>query len=36
MDTFRNAKKFTQQFVIKLTYNNRLADEFFSKPVPPE
>jgi hypothetical protein len=36
MDTFRNGKKFTQQFVIKLTYNNRLADEFFSKPVPPK
>jgi hypothetical protein len=36
MDSSRNGKKHSQQFVIKLTYNNRLADEFFSKPVPPK
>jgi len=36
MDTFRNGKKYTQQFVVKIAYNNRLADEFFSKPVPPK
>jgi hypothetical protein len=36
MDSFRNGKKYSQQFVIKISYNNRLADAFFSKPVPPK
>jgi hypothetical protein len=36
VDTTRNGKKHSQQFVIKLTYNNRLADDFFSKPIPPK
>ncbi len=36
LDGYRNGKRNTQQFVLKIAYNNRLADGFFSKPVPPK
>ncbi|MBN1567121.1 MAG: hypothetical protein JXA73_04705 [Acidobacteria bacterium] len=35
-DRYVNGRKSTQQFVLKITYNNNLPDSFFSKPVPPK
>jgi hypothetical protein len=36
IDIMRNSRKFIQQFILKITYNNKLQDSFFSKPVPPK
>ncbi len=36
IDTYRNGFRFSQAFVTKITYNNNLADSFFSKPEPPK
>lgn len=36
IDTFRNGRQHSQQFIIKITYNNALQDDFFSKPIPPK
>lgn len=36
IDTFVNNRPFSQLFVLKITYNNGLADDFFSKPIPPK
>ncbi len=36
LDTLRNGRNFSQQFIVKITYNNGLQDSFFSKPVPPK
>jgi hypothetical protein len=36
MDTFRNGRKVSQQFVVKMTYNTGLQDSFFTKPIPPK
>ena len=36
IDISRNGRKFVQQFILKITYNNKLQDSFFSKPVPPK
>jgi len=35
-DSFINGRKAAQQFVVKISYNNNLPDEFFVKPVPPK
>jgi uncharacterized protein YaaR (DUF327 family) len=35
-DTNVNGRRSSQQFVVKITYNNSLADDIFSKPVPPK
>ena len=32
IDTYTNGRRSSQQFLLKLTYNNKLRDEFFSKP----
>jgi hypothetical protein len=34
IDGFINGRRSSQQFVTKITFNNHLRDEFFSKPVP--
>lgn len=31
-----NGRRSSQQFVEKITYNNNLQDDFFSKPIPPK
>ena len=36
IDTNVNGRRASQQFVVKITYNNNLGDEVFSKPVPPK
>jgi hypothetical protein len=36
IDVARNGHKYIQQFVLKITYNYKLQDSFFSKPVPPK
>ena len=36
IDTFRNNRQYSQQFIIKITYNNSLEDNFFSRPIPPK
>jgi hypothetical protein len=36
VDTYRNGFRASQVFVLKITYNNNLADSFFSKPEPPK
>jgi hypothetical protein len=36
IDIARNGHKYIQQFVLKITYNTKLQDSFFSKPVPPK
>jgi hypothetical protein len=36
IDISRNGHRFIQQFILKITYNNKLQDSFFSKPVPPK
>jgi hypothetical protein len=36
IDGFVNARRVSQQFVVKLSYNNNLSDDFFSKPIPPK
>jgi hypothetical protein len=33
-DTYRNGAKFSQQFILKVTYNNNLPDSLFVKPEP--
>jgi hypothetical protein len=34
VDGYINGRRLSQQFVLKITYNNNLPDSFFSKPVP--
>jgi hypothetical protein len=34
IDGYVNGRQSFQQFIIKITYNNNLPDDFFSKPVP--
>jgi hypothetical protein len=36
VDTYRNGKKASQLYALKVTYNNNLQDSFFSKPEPPK
>lgn len=36
IDSAVNGRKAAQQFVVKISYNNNLPDEFFVKPVPPK
>ncbi len=36
IDTYRNGRQLSQQFVIKIEYNTGLQDSFFSKPIPPK
>jgi hypothetical protein len=36
IDTSRNGRQYFQQFVLKITYNNGLKDDFFVKPIPPK
>jgi hypothetical protein len=36
IDTSRNGRQYSQQFVLKMAYNTGLQDSFFSKPVPPK
>jgi hypothetical protein len=36
LDNFLNGRRASQNFVLKITYNNNLPDSFFSKPVPPK
>jgi len=36
IDTSLNGRPASQQFILKITYNNNLQDSFFSKPVPPK
>jgi len=33
IDSYTNGRRSSQQFVVKLSYNNNLRDDFFSKPV---
>lgn len=35
-DHFVNGRKYSQIFVVKITFNNNLPDSFFSKPEPPK
>ena len=36
IDSFVNGRRSTQQFVLKVSYNNNLSDDFFVKPIPPK
>jgi hypothetical protein len=36
IDSFRNGRQISQQFVLKMAYNTGLQDGFFSKPIPPK
>lgn len=36
VDSYLNGRRRSQQFLLKVTYNNGLQDSFFSKPVPPK
>jgi hypothetical protein len=36
IDTSRNGRQYSQQFPVKLAYNNGLKDSFFVKPIPPK
>jgi len=36
IDGFINGRKASQQFVLKIAYNNNLSDDFFVKPIPPK
>ena len=36
VDGYLNGRRLSQQFLLKITYNNNLQDSFFSKPVPPK
>lgn len=36
IDTYRNGRQVSQQFVLKMAYNTGLQDSFFSKPIPPK
>jgi len=36
VDSYVNGRRYSQQFVIKITYNSSLPDDVFSKPVPPK
>jgi len=36
VDGFINARRLFQSFILKITYNNGLTDDFFSKPIPPK
>jgi hypothetical protein len=36
LDSYINGRRASQNFVLKITYNNNLPDSFFSKPVPPK
>jgi len=35
-DGYVNKRRSFQSFVLKITYNNNLLDDFFSKPIPPK
>jgi len=34
IDGYVNGRRSSQQFIMKITYNNNLQDDFFSKPIP--
>jgi hypothetical protein len=36
VDRYLNGRRLAQHFLLKITYNNNLTDDFFSKPVPPK
>jgi hypothetical protein len=36
VDSYVNGRRSSQQFIVKITYNNSLSDDMFSKPVPPK
>jgi hypothetical protein len=36
VDSYVNGRRYSQQFVVRITYNNNLSDDFFSKPVQPK
>jgi hypothetical protein len=36
IDRYVNGRRASQQFILKITYNNNLPDSVFSKPVPPK
>jgi len=36
IDTNVNGRRSSQQFIVRITYNNNLGDDVFSKPVPPK
>jgi hypothetical protein len=36
VDTSVNGRRSTQQFTVKISYNNNLSDDVFSRPVPPK
>jgi len=36
VDGYVNGRRLSQHFLLKVTYNNNLADGFFSKPTPPK
>jgi len=36
IDSTVNGRRSSQQFVLKINYNNNLPDSFFSKPIPPK
>jgi hypothetical protein len=35
-DTNVNGRRSSQQFIVKITYNNNLTDDVFTKPIPPK
>ncbi len=36
IDTSVNGRRAAQQFIVKITYNNNLTDDVFTKPIPPK
>jgi hypothetical protein len=36
IDGYVNGRRWSQQFILKISYNNNLPDSLFSKPVPPK
>jgi len=36
IDAYVNGRRNSQNFILKITFNNNLPDSFFSKPVPPK
>jgi hypothetical protein len=36
VDSYVNGRRSSQQFIVKIAYNNSLSDDVFSKPVPPK
>jgi hypothetical protein len=36
VDRFLNGRTSSQHFILKITYNNGLRDDFFAKPIPPK